>query len=130
MAIQFDAATRNAMADAITSAVGSNALLKIYAGSVPANVAAAAGTELVSLPCSATFAPAASGGVLTLNAITPTSASATGTAAYFRITTSGGTAKLQGTVGTSGADLNLDTVSLVSGSPVAINSAAFTMPGA
>lgn len=132
MAIQFDVATRNAMADAITSQAGSNARLKIYDGTPPGSVGASLSGNnlLVDLPCSAAFAPAASGGALTLNAITTTNATATGTASFFRITTSGGTAKVQGTVGTTANDLNLTSTSIVSGAPVAINSAVLTMPGA
>jgi hypothetical protein len=65
--------------------------------------------------------------VLTLNAITQdSSANATGTAAFFRITTSGGTAIVQGTVGTSGADLNLNTTSIVINGPVAVSSFTIT----
>ena len=63
------------------------------------------GTLLADLTCNATFAAAASNGVLTLNAITSdSSADATGTATHFRIYKSDGTtAVLQGDVGTSGA---------------------------
>lgn len=132
MAIQFDVAIRNSMADAITAQMGSNARLKIYDGTPPANLAASLSGNnlLVDLPCSATFAPVGSGGTLTLNTITTTNAAATGTASFFRFTTSGGTAKIQGTVGTTANDLNLTSTSIVSGAPVAINSAVLTMPGA
>lgn len=131
MTVQFATVTRNAMVDAITSGVGASARLKIYAGSVPANPAAAAATELVDMPCSATFAAAASGGVLTVNAITATNAAATGTATHFRIYDSGSAVcYVQGTVGTSGADINLNTTSIVSGGPVDITSLTFTAPGA
>lgn len=47
-------------------------------------------------------------------------ASASGTAAYFRINASGGTALIQGTVGTSGADFNLSSVAITSGDNVSI----------
>jgi len=81
MALQFETTTRNGMLDAITAKVGSNARLKIYSGAVPANCAASPGAGvLVDMPCSATFAPAASGGLLALNAITQTNSSASTTA--------------------------------------------------
>jgi hypothetical protein len=65
--------------------------------------------------------------VLTLNAITQdSSANATGTAAFFRLTTSGGTAIVQGTVGTSGEDLNLNTLNIVELGPVAVTSFTIT----
>lgn len=129
---QFDTATRNAFGDALIAQVGSNGRLKIYDGTMPASVGASLSGNnlLVDLPCSATFAPSTSGGVVTLNAITTTNAVATGTASFCRITTSGGTAKLQGSIGLSGALVNVTDVNFVNGAPVAINSATFTMPGA
>jgi hypothetical protein len=76
----------------------------------------------------ATDYSAPSGGVLNLKfsagsgtATNPiVTASASGTAAYFRINTSGGTALIQGTVGTSGADFNLSSVAITSGDNVSI----------
>jgi hypothetical protein len=129
--VQFSTAVRNGMMDAITSNIGTSGLLRIYSGTAPANVGTAISTQtlLVELPCSATFAPSASGGVLTLNSITQTNATATGTASFFRFTTSGGTAHIQGTVGTSGADLNLINTSIASGQPISITSFTFTAPG-
>jgi hypothetical protein len=129
MALKMSAAVRNAMLDAITAQVGTTAKLRIYSGSRPANVAASiTGTLLAELTCNATFAPAASGGVLTLNSITSdTSADATGTASHFRLWNSAGNvAMVDGDVGTSGSDLNLNTVSLVSGATVAVTSFTVT----
>lgn len=129
MAIKLSAACRNAMLDGITSTVGGSALWRIYDGTRPATVATAVTSQtlLAELTCNATFAPAASGGVLTANAITAdSSANATGTAAWFRIVTSGGTAVIDGDVGTSGSDLNLSSVSIVATGSVAISSATFT----
>lgn len=71
-----------------------------------------------------------SGGVLTFSGFprSDTSADATGTAAAARIrTSSGGTDIITGlTVGTSGADINLDSVSITSGQTVTISSATIT----
>ena len=133
MALQFDTTLRNNMLDQITSRVGASGRLKLYTGTEPATCAAAlsGNTLLVDMPLSAAFAAASSGGVLTANAITQTNAAATGTAAFFRITDSAGTTTVaQGTVSTSGADLNLNTVALVSGGPVVISSWTITAPGA
>lgn len=114
------------MLDAITTAVGNSALLRFYDGSRPATGGTAT-TLLAELTCNATFAPSASGGVLTLNAITSdTSANATGTATWFRIVTSGGTFVIDGNVGTSGSDLNMNTTSFVSGATVAVSSFTIT----
>ncbi len=129
MALSLTTTIRNNMLDQITSGVGTSGLIRIYDSTVPANVGTALGAQvlLAELACSATFAAGASGGVLTLNSITSdTSANATGTATFFRITTSGGTAQVQGTVGTSGSDLNLNTTSIVSGATVAISSFTIT----
>jgi hypothetical protein len=108
MAIQYSTTHRtNNMGDISTQA-GGTAYLLIYTGSAPANCGtAASGTLLVSLPCSATVGTA-SGGVLTFNAITTTATGNAGTAGYWRLCTSaaGTTVVAQGTVGTSGADLN------------------------
>ena len=126
MALAFSAAVRNSMLDAITTAAGGSALLSIYDGTRPATGGTAT-TLLAQLTCNATFAPSASGGVLTLNAITTdSSANATGTASWFRITTSGATHIVDGNCGTSGSDLNLNTLSIVSGGPVAVSSFTIT----
>ena len=126
MALGFVTSLRNSRLDQITSAVGSSGLLRIYDGSRPATGGTAT-TLLAELTCNAIFAPSASGGVLTLNSITQdSSANATGTATWFRITTSGGTAVIDGSVGTSGSDLNLTTTSIVSGQPVSVTSFTLT----
>lgn len=126
MALGYVTTLRNAKLNAITTAVGGNALLRIYSGSRPATGGAET-TVLAELTCNATFAPAAAGGVLTLNAITgDTSANATGTATWFRILTSGATPMIDGNVGTSGSDLNLTTTSIVATQPVNITSFVIT----
>ena len=76
--------------------------------------------------CNATFAPSATGAVLTLNAVTSAAALATGTAIWFRITSSGGTFVLDGTVGTSGQDLNMSTISFVSAATISVSSFTIT----
>lgn len=130
MALGINATTRNAMLDAITSRAGASALLRIYDGSRPATGGTAT-TLLAQLTCNSTFAPGASGGVLTLNSIaSATSAAATGTATWFRIVQSGGsTHVLDGSVSTVAAgtgDLQLDSTSIVLGGTVAISSATIT----
>jgi len=129
MALSYSTAIRNAQLDQVTTAVGTTAKLRIYSGTRPANVAASiTGTLLAELTCNATFAPAASGGVLTLNSITSdASADATGTATHFRLWNSAGsTAMVDGDVGTSGSDLNLNAVALTIGGSVAVTSFTIT----
>jgi hypothetical protein len=130
MTISLSTACRNARNDAITTTVGASGLLRIYSGSAPAsaNAALSGNTLLAELTCNATFAPASSSGVLTLNSITQdSSADNTGTASFFRIYKSDGTTcVIQGTVGTSGADLNLNTVSIVAAAAVSVTSMVYT----
>ena len=125
MALAYSTTVRNAMLDAITTAAGANATLKFYDSTRPASGGATT-TLLATVTCGATFAAAAAGGVLTLNAITGANAVATGTATWFRIATSGGTFVIDGNVGTSGSDLNMTTTSFVSGQPVAVSSFVIT----
>ncbi len=126
MALAYSTAIRNAMLDEITAAVGGSGLLRIYDGTRPATGGAAT-TLLAELTGNATFAPSASGGVLTLNSITAdASANATGTATWFRWVTSGGTFCIDGNVGTSGSDLNLNTTSIVAGATVSVTSFTIT----
>lgn len=127
MALAYATALRNAQLDAITTYAAGSCKLRIYDGSRPATGGAAT-TLLAELTCNATFAPSASGAVLTLNAITSdTSANATGTATWFRIVKSDGTTHvMDGNVGTSGSDLNLNTTSIVAGAVVAVTSFTIT----
>ena len=126
MTLGYSTALRNAQLDQITSTVGASGFLRIYDGSRPATGGTAT-TLLAELTLNATFAPGASSGVLTLNAITAdSSANATGTATWFRIVTSGATFVMDGSVGTSGQDLNLSTTSIVSGATVSVTSATIT----
>lgn len=128
MALAYEAATlRDAMLDAITTRAGNAALLRIYDGSRPATGGSAT-TLLAELTCGSPFAGAAVNGVLTANAITSDpSANATGTATWFRIVQSdGSTFVMDGSVGTSGSDLNLTTTSIVATQPVAVSSFVIT----
>jgi hypothetical protein len=111
--LKYSASLKNAQQDAITTKLGASALINIYNGTQPASpdTAVSSQTLLATLTCNATFAPAASNGVLTLNSITSgtgTAGAGAGTAAtWFRITTSGGTAHVDGTCGVgSGYDMN------------------------
>lgn len=126
MALAYSTTVRNGMLDQITSAIGTSGLVRIYDGTRPSSGGTAT-TLLAQLALSATSAPAASSGVLTFNAITQdSSADATGTATWFRVTTSGGTFVIDGSVGTSGSDLNLTTTSIVATQPVSISSFVIT----
>ena len=129
--LKFSTSLANARANAITSTVGGSALLNIYDGTQPAGPDTAITTQtlLAQLTCNATFAPAAASRVLTLNSITQdASSNNTGTATWFRLTTSGGTAHIDGTVGTASADLIVTTTSVVATQPFSVTSATITEP--
>lgn len=127
MAIGMAAALRNARLDAITTFAGNAALLRIYDGSRPATGGAAT-TLLAELVLGSPLGAGAALGVLTLGAITQdTTANATGTATWARIVKAdGSTHVLDCSVGTSGADINLNTVSIVTNAIVAVTSATIT----
>lgn len=122
--------------DAVTALIGASGNLFIRTGAQPATTLTAdSGTLLATLPLSATAFPASTSATAnglataTANAITSdTNAANTGTAGHFRMKTSGGTTILQGNVGTSGADLNLNTTSITAGDTVAITSFKVTLP--
>lgn len=127
MTMGFSTAVRNAMLDAITTQAGASALLNIYSGTRPATGGALSGnTLLAQLTCNATFAPASTGGVLTLNSIANATAAATGTAVWARLTTSGGTFVADFGVGTSGTEIIIGTTSITSGATVSVSSATIT----
>lgn len=119
----------NAEVNALTALLNSGKL-RIYSGTKPANADAGIGgaTLLAELTLGATAFAAAAAGVATANAITgDTSADATGTAAWFRAWKSNGTSPMcDGTVGTSGADLNLNSVALQAGAAVSVTSWTIT----
>lgn len=118
---------RNARLDAITTFASTGAKIRIYSGSRPATGGTAT-TQLAELTITGALGAAAAAGVLTLNTITgDTSADATGTASWARILKSDGTTIVMDcSVGTSGADINLNTTSIVAGAAVNITSAAIT----
>jgi hypothetical protein len=121
----------NAKADAISDLLDSG-YLRIYDGTqaLTADTAIGAQVLLAELRFNATAAGAAVAGVLTFNALTAdASANNTGTASWFRALSSNGSSVVfDGTVGTSGSDLNLNTTSIVSGAEVSISSFTYTQP--
>ena len=113
MAIQLSTAVRNARLDAIESAVGTDAIMKLRTGAQPANCAAAdSGTVCATLNLPSDWMAAASGGVKSKSGTwQETSADAAGTIAHYRIYASDGvTCHLQGsvTITGGGGDLTVD----------------------
>ena len=127
--LKYSAVLKNAQQNAITTTLGASALLQIYSGTQPANPDTAVGAQvlLATLTCNATFAAAAAGGVLTLNAIangTGTAGASTGTTAtWFRLlNATGPVAHMDGSVGTTAADLILNNTSIATNQTVSVTS--------
>ena len=124
--LKYSASLKNLQQDAITTKVGASCLIDIMSGAQPTNPDTAIGAQVIlaTLTGNATFAPAAAGGVLTLNSITSGTGTAGAgggtTATWFRMKTSGSVAHVDGTVGISGADLNLNNTSIATGQTVAV----------
>lgn len=120
----------DAAADACdTGTTNAQATLVIYDGTPPTNVDTALSGNTVlsqqdmSNPAWGSAADNAPGAIVTAAAISDdASADATGTASFYRILDRDNTPCHQGTVGTSGAELNLNSVSIVAGLPVSITS--------
>lgn len=119
----------NAACDAL-AALLNNGYFRIYDGAQPTNGDTAIGAQvlLAELRFNATAFGAAAAGVAAAAAIADdTDANATGTAAWFRCFKSDGTtAVFDGSVGTSGADLNLNTTAIVLHAAVSISSFSIT----
>ena len=102
--------------------------LEIRSGSQPATADTAdAGTLLAVLTFANPAAASVTNGVVTFDTITAdTSANASGTAGYFRAKTSGGAAVWDGSIGTSGATLNINSTGISAGAEVAVTSLTYT----
>jgi hypothetical protein len=121
--LKYSNGTRDAQQNGLISYAGSGSIIRIYAGSQPANAntAITSQTLLVPLVISGTFGTD-SNGTITLSTVTNGTAVATGTASFFRIVkTDGTTVVMDGSVGTSSADMNLNNTSIASGQTVSIS---------
>jgi hypothetical protein len=105
--------------------------LRIYGGSQPATADTAI-TDQVLL-AELTFGNPAFGaavaGVAAANPITKdSSADANGNASWFRALKSDGTPVYDGSVGTSGCDLNMNRIDIQSGGEVSVSALTYTQP--
>lgn len=142
MALKLSTGLRNGMLDTSPFKTLLDASrLKIYSGAAPATADAAEGTLLVSIGSAHAdthchFLASAVSGVISKDAnVWSGVASATGTASHFRLVANTDTGvlstteiRMQGTIGTSGADLNMSSVSIVSGATQTIDTFDLTMP--
>ena len=120
--LKYSNGTRNAQQQGLITYAGTGSIIRLYDGSQPANANTAISTQtlLVSLTIAGGFGTD-SNGTITLGAVTSGTAVASGTAAFFRIVKSDGTTVvMDGSVGTSGSDLNLNTTTVASSQTVSI----------
>ena len=128
-------ATRNAALDLIRTAIDAGpaaGTIKFYTGTQPvdANTALSGNTLLGTLTCTDPSAPAASGGVLTLSAITQdTAADASGTATFVRVQDSTGAVVFDADVGTASATVIMPSTTITAGEPIQITSFTVTWSG-
>jgi hypothetical protein len=126
MAFQYGANLRNNQVAQIQATVGGTGRLVIFSGAEPANCAAADPTgPLATIALPATFLTSA-GGVTTIAGTWSGTASATGTAASFRMydtPVSAGVCHVQGNTTT---DLVLNNQSITSGQTVTVTSFSVT----
>jgi hypothetical protein len=120
--LKYSNGTRDAQQQGLITYAGSGSIIRLYDGTQPTNANTAISTQtlLVSLTVAGSFGTD-SNGTITLGSVTSGTAVASGTASFFRIVKSDGTTVvMDGSVGTSGADMNLNTTTVASGQTVSI----------
>lgn len=129
--LNYSTTLLNAQLDAITTAVGSAGILKIYNDGAaqpagPGTAVPGGSTLLATFTLASPFAPASSVGVLSPTLPANVNGAATGTQLWFRIYKSDNvTAVVDGSAGTSGCDMNLSGT-VVNGQPLQVVSWTFT----
>lgn len=134
MTLGFATTLRTARATAIRDALdvgATGALIDIYDGTRPATGAAITTQILLATLTCSTISGTITNGVLTFNAITDGTgtAGATGTgktATWCRMRDSASTFVTDGSVGTSGADINLNSTLIATGQTVSCTSGVIT----
>jgi hypothetical protein len=134
MAFQFSTASRNAALDAIETAIGTGAVLKIRSGALPASAGAAdSGTVLATLNLPSDWLANASGGSKAKSGTwEDTSADAQGAAGHFRVYASDGTCHIQGTITVTdgGGDMTVDNTNIAAGQSISVTAFTITAGGA
>lgn len=134
MAISISAALASTMVGDVNTAINAGAAagtLKVYTGSKPATVATGVtGTLLATFTLADPAIGSATAGVADwdFDPDPSTTVAADGTAGYFRVADSDGVAVMDGTCGTSGADLNFTSVTWVTGGTVNLATGTVTHP--
>jgi hypothetical protein len=126
----FKLTARHAMLNTLNTSIGTTAFFVMYAGVQPTDVSSATTAANVAVAClamtqSSAFA-AATASALTANAITSDTSAVGGSGNWFSITMVTGLRVVDGSIGTSGADLNLNSQTITTGATVAITSFTIT----
>lgn len=119
------------VAAAAAAALFNNGFLRIFGADQPVSADAPIGSQplLVELRFGPSAFGAAVNGVVSANTIISGTAVASGKATWFRAFTSdGATAIRDGSVGTTGCDLNLERTGIQAGGLVSVSSGTFTQP--
>lgn len=129
MAIAYATAVRTDRMTTTNTDIGASCKIELYTGTRPASpqVAVSTQTLLVTLTGNAGGFGSVTSGVLTAAAITSGVAVGAGTATWFRLFKSDGTTVvMDGNVGASGSDLNINNTSIAIGQTVACASWVMT----
>ncbi|HEY8593303.1 MAG TPA: hypothetical protein VIL42_10640 [Sphingomicrobium sp.] len=134
MTIQFAQSTAHAMLDAIETDIGGSPVLYLRSGAQPATCGAAdTGTLIATIAMAAdAFSNATSWAKAIAATISDLSADNAGTLGHWRIKTSGGVTKLQGSITASGGggDMTVDNTNVTAGQQVDVTSFAINFPSA
>lgn len=122
MAITLTTAARNAACDAIVD------LLDAGAGAGTLEFQTSGDVEVATLTFSDPAFGNAATGVATASAITSDTNATGGTVAQFKVFDSDSNEVFEGSVGTSGQDINLNTLTVAASDTVAVSSLTVTMP--
>jgi hypothetical protein len=129
MTVTTSTAVKNGRLDAISTGWASTPKLRLYSGTPPANASTALSGNTLLVEVTPTPASASSATKDMLGGAKSGTASASGTASFYRLYDSAGTTcHEQGTVGTSGTDLIIDSTTIASGQTINFNSWTKTEP--
>lgn len=134
MALQASVTVRNAILDAIETAIGTQPFIDLRTGAQPADCATAdAGTELSHTQLPSDWMAAASGGTKAKAGTWSGTGADAGTAGHFRVKeTTDTNCHLQGSVTATGGggQMELDNVVIASGQGITFNTFTLTAPNA
>lgn len=132
MTIQFAQSTAHTMLDAIETDLGASPVMYLRSGAQPGTCAAADTGTLISTIAMAAdaFQSAAAWAKAITAALQDASADNAGTLGHFRIKTSGGVTKIQGSITATGngGDMTVDNTSVNAGQQIDVTSFAINFP--